>query len=126
MSLALKVLLGSLLAVAAAAAVAQSSPEMVAARQSGVIGERYDGYLGIAGSPGERVRRELGAVNIKRRSLYTDLAVRRRATVQEVGIAAGCELLGTVKVGESYMLNDGAWRRREPGQPAPVPSYCGR
>jgi uncharacterized protein YdbL (DUF1318 family) len=125
-SFAFRVAVGSALAVAGVAALAQSSPDMVAARQAGAIGERYDGYLGISGSPGERVRRELGAVNIKRRSLYTDLAVRRRATVQEVGIAAGCELLGEVKVGESYMLNDGAWRRRAPGQPAPVPSYCGR
>jgi uncharacterized protein YdbL (DUF1318 family) len=123
---AFRVAVGSALAVAGVAALAQSSPEIVAARQSGAIGERYDGYLGIAGNPGERVRRELGAVNIKRRSLYTGLAVRRRATVQEVGIAAGCELLAEVKAGESYMLNDGAWRRRAAGQPAPVPAYCGR
>lgn len=126
MSFALKALLGSLLAVAGAAAVAQASPEMMLARQSGAIGERYDGYLGYASNPGERVSRELGAVNIKRRSLYTGLAVRRRATVQEVGIAAGCELLGEVKVGESYMLSDNVWRKRAAGQPAPVPAYCGR
>ena len=126
MSFALKAVAASLLAVAAVAAVAQSSPEMVTARQSGALGERYDGYLGYSANPGERVSREVGAVNIKRRSLYTGLAVRRRATVQEVGIAAGCELLGEVKVGESYMLNDGVWRKRSAGQPAPVPAYCGR
>ena len=126
MSFALKAVAGLLLAVAGVAAVAQSSPEMVTARQSGAIGERYDGYLGYSANPGERVSREVGAVNIKRRSLYTGLAVRRRATVQEVGIAAGCELLGEVKVGESYMLNDGVWRKRSAGQPAPVPAYCGR
>ena len=126
MSFALKAVAASLLAVAGVAAVAQSSPEMVTARQSGAIGERYDGYLGYSANPGERVSREVGAVNIKRRSLYTGLAVRRRATVQEVGIAAGCELLGEVKVGESYMLNDGVWWKRSAGQPAPVPAYCGR
>ena len=126
MSFAYKAVAGLLLAVAGVAAVAQSSPELVTARQSGAIGERYDGYLGYSANPGERVSREVGAVNIKRRSLYTGLAVRRRATVQEVGIAAGCELLGEVKVGESYMLNDGVWRKRSAGQPAPVPAYCGR
>jgi len=125
-SFAYKAVAGLLLAVAGVAAVAQSSPELVTARQSGAIGERYDGYLGYSANPGERVSREVGAVNIKRRSLYTGLAVRRRATVQEVGIAAGCELLGEVKVGESYMLNDGVWRKRSAGQPAPVPAYCGR
>lgn len=122
----LRVATGAALAVAGVAALAQTSPAIVSARQAGMVGERYDGYLGYAANPGERVSREVGAVNIKRRSLYTDLATRRGATVQEVGIAAGCELLADVKVGESYMLSDGMWRRRGPGQPAPVPSYCGR
>jgi hypothetical protein len=123
---AARVLIGSAFAVAGVAALAQSSPDMVAARQAGAIGERYDGYLGYSANPGERVAREVGAVNIKRRSLYTGLATRRGATIQEVGIAAGCELLAEVKVGETYMLNDGVWKRREAGQPAPVPTYCGR
>ncbi len=114
-----------LLAVSVPSA-SQSSPAIAAARQAGTAGERYDGYMGYSGTAGLEVRRQVGAVNIKRRSLYSGLAARRRATVQEVGIAAGCQLLADVKVGESYMLNDGAWHRRAPGQPAPVPSYCGR
>ena len=118
--------LGAVLAVAGAAAIAQTGPAIVAARQAGIVGERYDGYLGYSANPGEEVSRQVGAVNIKRRSLYTGLATRRNATVQEVGIAAGCELLAEVKAGEIYMLSDGTWRRRAPGQPAPVPSYCGR
>lgn len=126
MTFAVRAAVGVALALACSAAVAQTSPGMIAARQAGIVGERYDGYLGYSANPGERVAREVGAVNIKRRSLYTGLATRRSATVQEVGIAAGCELLEQVKVGESYMLNDGAWRRRAAGQPAPVPSYCPR
>jgi uncharacterized protein YdbL (DUF1318 family) len=110
----------------AAPAAAQTSPEILAAEQAGIVGERYDGYLGFAATPSEQVRRQVSAVNIKRRSLYTGLALRRSATVQEVGIAAGCELLATVEVGQAYMLGDGAWRKRSPGQPAPVPSYCSR
>ena len=107
-------------------AEAQGSPELAAARAAGILGERFDGYLGYSAGAGETVRRQAGAINIKGRSLYSGLAARRNATVQEVGIAAGCQLLGQVKVGESYMLNDGAWRRRGAGQPAPVPSYCAR
>ena len=126
MKLAIRAVLGALLAVAGAAAIAQTGPAIVAARQAGIVGERYDGYLGYSANPGEQVSRQVGAVNIKRRSLYTGLAARRNATVQEVGIAAGCELLAEVKAGEIYMLNDGTWRRRAVGQAAPVPSYCGR
>jgi uncharacterized protein YdbL (DUF1318 family) len=115
---------GTVLAVAVPAA-AQDPAVIVAARQAGTAGERYDGYLGYTAMADERVRRQVGAVNIRRRSLYTGLASRKGVQVQEVGIAAGCELLAEVKVGEFYMLSDGAWRRRAPGQPAPVPAYCG-
>jgi uncharacterized protein YdbL (DUF1318 family) len=111
---------------AAAPAAAQTSPQILAAERAGTVGERYDGYLGFAATPPEDVRRQVAAVNIKRRSLYTGLAGRRSATVQEVGIAAGCELLATVEVGQSYMLGDGVWRKRAAGEPAPVPSYCRR
>jgi hypothetical protein len=41
-TLAFRVAVGSALAVAGVAALAQSSPEIVAGRQSGAIGERYD------------------------------------------------------------------------------------
>jgi uncharacterized protein YdbL (DUF1318 family) len=119
------VLAATLIGLAAPAA-GQSSLEIAAAKSMGIVGERYDGYLGFAARPSEAVRRQMGAVNIRRRSLYTGLAARRNATVQEVGIAAGCELLAGIRVGEAYMLNDGAWRKRAPGQPAPVPGYCGR
>lgn len=125
MTLAARLLMAAALAVAAPAA-AQESSVIVQGRQAAIVGERYDGYLGFAPGAGEQVRRQVGAVNIRRRSLYTDLAVRRRATVQEVGIAAGCQLLADVKPGEIYMLNDGSWRRRAAGEGAPVPSYCGR
>ena len=110
----------------AAPAIAQSSPALVAAEEQGTVGERYDGYMGYTAGASPEARRQVSAVNITRRSLYSGLAARRRATVQEVGIAAGCQLLGEVRVGESYMLNDGTWRKRQAGDPPPVPSYCTR
>ena len=122
----MRIIAAALCLAFAAPALAQGSPELAAARAAGVLGERFDGYLGYTAGASERVRREAGAINIKRRSLYSGLAARRNATVQEVGIAAGCELLADVKVGEIYMLNDGAWRRRAAGQAVTVPAYCGR
>ena len=116
---------GAALAVmfATSAALAQT-PAVNSARSAGAVGERYDGYLGVAAIVPPQVRSQVSAINIKRRSLYTNLATRKGASGRDVGITAGCELLGRVAVGEAYMLIDGAWRRRGPGQPTPVPDYC--
>lgn len=121
----LAIVLAALAFAASPAAAAQGS-SVAAARQSGTVGERFDGYLGYSASASPAIRRQVGAVNIRRRSLYTGLATRRQVTVQEVGIAAGCELLAEVKVGEAYVLSDGIWRTRGSGEAAPVPAYCRR
>ena len=123
-----RVLLGLLAAVAAAAtaapAAAQAGSWYEVARQAGQIGERYDGYLGFVTTASPALRRHVSAINIKRRRLFIGLARQRNVTAQVAGIATGCELLGRVQVGEYYMLGDGVWRRRQPGQRVPLPSYC--
>ena len=109
----------------AGSALAQTPATIVQARGAGLVGERYDGYLGFVATPSAELRRQVNAINIRRRSLYYDLAARKGVTPQEVGITAGCSLLAA------------AWRRRRlsaragrlaasiaPGQRA-LPSYCG-
>jgi len=107
----------------AAPAIGQT-PAVNAARQAGAIGERYDGYIGVAAPVSAAVRSQVATINIHRRSLYSNLAARKGASPQDVGITAGCELLSRVAVGEIYLLSDGVWRRRAPGQGAPIPDYC--
>ena len=117
--------LAAALALTSAVAAAQSSSGVVDARRAGIVGERYDGFMGFAVTPSPAVRRHVLAINIKRRSLYTDLATRRGVTREVAGIAAGCELLSRVQVGEVYLLSDGIWRRRAPGEAPPRPQQCG-
>jgi uncharacterized protein YdbL (DUF1318 family) len=116
-------LLAAILIALAPAAIAQTTG-VDAARAAGAVGERYDGYVGIAGSVSAAVRNQVASINIKRRSLYSRLAASRGASPQDVGITAGCQLLARVGVGEAYMLGDGLWHRRAPGQAPPVPDYC--
>ena len=111
------------LALAASPAVAQDA--VIAARASGTVGERFDGYLGAAEALSPSLRAQVGAVNIKRRALFSDLAVRRGVTSGDVGAAAACALLGRVAVGEVYLLAEGQWRRRAPSEGPPRPDYCG-
>lgn len=105
---------------------AQAPSALAEARRAGIVGERFDGYLGTAQTASEAIRRQVAAVNIKRRSLYVGLAARRRVTPETAGYATGCELLSRLRPGEAYLLQDGVWRRRKPGEPPPSPSHCPR
>lgn len=103
---------------------AAQSPAVTAAIDAGQVGERYDGYLGIAGTVSPAVRAQVARINIERRSIYSNFATSRRVSPQDVSITAGCQLLARVGVGQSYLLTDGTWRRRDAGQAVPAPDYC--
>jgi uncharacterized protein YdbL (DUF1318 family) len=113
-----------LLALFTAVPAAAQTPAIEAARAAGIIGERYDGYLGVASVASGAVRSQVATINIQRRSLYSNLAARKGVSPQDVGVTAGCQLLARVAVGQAYMLADGVWRRRAAGQAPPVPDYC--
>lgn len=113
-----------LLALLAAVPAAAQTPAVDAARVAGAVGERYDGYLGVAAPVSAVVRSQIASINIQRRSLYSRLAASKGVSPQDVGVTAGCQLLGRMAVGEAYMWPDGKWRRRAPGQAAPIPDYC--
>jgi len=116
-------LLAAMLFALAPAAMAQT-PAVDAARAVGSVGERYDGYVGVAAPVSPTVRTQISTINIRRRALYSRLATSRAVSAQDVGITAGCQLLARVAIGEAYMLGDGVWRKRAAGQSASVPDYC--
>jgi len=117
-------LLGLALLAGAPPSFAQSAALELAVR-AGQVGERFDGYMGFVVPPSPEVRRQVAAVNLRRRNLYIELAGRRNVTAAVVGVATGCQLLRNLSPGEAYQLPDGVWRRWSPGQPAPVPDQCG-
>jgi len=104
-------------------ALAQS-PAIAQAIGAGQVGERYDGYMGISGNVSEAVRRQVSAVNIRRRNLYLELSSRRNVTAELAGMATACQLLSQLAAGEPYMLSDGVWRRHVAGEAVPLPDYC--
>lgn len=122
------------LASAAGIAMAQQNPAPQAqpsilsiALDDGTVGEQADGYLGIrAATATAALRAEVDALRIKRRELYTQLAVKKRVTIQDAAAAVGCETLATrVAVGRAYKLPDGIWRVRKAGEVIDLPPYCG-
>jgi len=105
-------------------AAAQPAPSLAVAIEAGQVGERYDGYMGFAAAPSPEVRRQVQAINLRRRNLYIELAGRRNVNAQVVGLATACQLLRQLSPGEAYLLPDGMWRRWVPGQLAPVLEQC--
>jgi len=113
-----------LLLVIVVAPAAAQTPAVDAARISGGVGERYDGYLGVSAPVSAVVRSQVASINIRRRTLYSRLAAAKGASPQDVGVTAGCQLLAGVAVGQTYLLADGVWRRRAAAERAPQPDYC--
>ena len=114
-------LLLAALPVQPAAAQSSALSQAIAAGQAG---ERYDGYMAAVGAASPEVRRQVSAINIRRRNLYIELSGRRNVSPELVGMATACQLFGQLAVGEAYMLDDRVWRRRAPGQTVPLPDYC--
>ncbi len=124
MKTAAKIMIGSALLALAGIAIAQEAPALTQARAAGVVGEQLDGYLGFAKAPSADAKAAVDATNIKRRAIYTDLAAKKNATVQEVATARGCEQLATrVKQGEAYGIN-GTWATKG-AAPITLPAVCG-
>lgn len=119
-----RLVLVALFAGAGTAALAQT-PAVDQARVQGVVGERFDGYMGVAGPVSGALRSQVAAINIKRRSLYSRLASEKGVSPADVGLTAGCKLLARVAVGQAYLLADGQWRRRTAGEGSAAPDYCG-
>lgn len=90
---------------------------------AGVVGETAEGYLGFAQTPSPALRAEVDAINLGRRSAYSDLATQRGVTRQQVGTETGCSRLASVDAGQAYQLRDGQWRTRG-SAPIPTPDYC--
>jgi uncharacterized protein YdbL (DUF1318 family) len=98
------------------AAFAQRDPAYDAARASGQIGEKMDGYLAVIGG-GPAVRAMVDDLNIKRKAVYAQKAQAQHATVEEYAFTSGCLLISQTKPGEKYQAPDGSWQTRGAGPP---------
>ncbi len=101
----------------AGTAYAQRDPAYEAARASGKVGEKMDGYLGIVGASTADLQRLVNDINIKRRAVYADKAQAANATMEEYAITAGCVAIARTVPGEKYQAPDGSWQTRTNAPP---------
>lgn len=101
----------------AAPAQAQRDPAYAAARSSGQVGEKTDGYLGVVGSATPQLQRLVNDINIKRRAVYARKAQENNATLEEYALSAGCQAIARTTPGEKYQAPDGSWQTRTSAPP---------
>jgi uncharacterized protein YdbL (DUF1318 family) len=104
-------------ALLAVPAQAQRDPAYAAARASGQVGEKTDGYLGVVGAGSAAVRHMVDDLNIKRKAVYAQQAQVQHATVEEYAFTAGCLAIGRTTPGEKYQTPDGTWTTRTSAPP---------
>lgn len=107
--------LAGALALLPGAAMAQRDPAYAAARASGQVGEKADGYLQALGGG---ARAMVDDLNIKRKDAYTSEAQQQGATVEQVAFVAGCRNILRTQAGEKYQAPDGSWLTRGAGAPS--------
>jgi hypothetical protein len=115
-----KAALGGMLIAALALpapAMAQRDPAYEAARQSGQVGEKMDGYLGVIGSQPASIQNMVADLNRQRRENYTQRAQAQSVTLQEYALTQGCILISRTAPGEKYQAPDGSWQTRGAGPP---------
>lgn len=96
-------------------AMAQRDPAYAAARASGQVGEKMDGYLGIVGAATPELRRLVDDINIRRRAVYAEQAQANNATLEEYAFTAGCLAIQRTEPGEMYQAPNGSWVERGSG-----------
>lgn len=92
-----------------------ADPVIEQAKAQGIIGEQYDGYLGIAdpGRASAEVRRKIDAINAGRLAEYTKISQEKGDSVQVVAGAMALKLIDRAAAGE--MVKAGAsdpWRKK--------------
>ena len=105
------------LALAVPASAQQRDPAYAAARASGAVGERVDGYLGFPAAPSPEIRRLADDINIKRKAIYAERAQANGATIEEYAFSAGCQAIARTVPGEKYQAPDGSWQTRTTAAP---------
>lgn len=107
----------AVLAVSAPASAQQRDPAYAAARASGQVGEKTDGFLGYPVPPSAEVRKIGEDINIKRREVYAQKAAAQKATIDDYGFTSGCQLILATVPGEKYQAPDGSWQTRTGAPP---------
>ena len=79
------------------------------AKAQGTVGETIDGYLAVVGGASAEVQAAVNEINIRRKSVYTQLARDKNTSPDAVAAVSGEKLVAKAKSGSKVKLSDGQW-----------------
>jgi uncharacterized protein YdbL (DUF1318 family) len=80
------------------------------ARTKGLLGEQWDGYVGIVASPTPELEKLAADVNAKRHAHYQEIARRNGTQLEAVAALAGKKLVEGAPSGE-FVKTNGGWKK---------------
>ena len=81
------------------------------ARSQGLLGEQYDGYVGIVASPTPALEALAADINAKRKVHYAEIAQRNGTAVEAVAALAGKKLVESAPSGQ-FVKTNGGWVKK--------------
>jgi len=80
-------------------------------KQQGLVGELVNGYLGVV-VPSPEVNSLVKQVNVKRKTLYLNLARKNNITMKQVMVLAGEKSANKTKSGQLIQNSSGQWVKK--------------
>jgi uncharacterized protein YdbL (DUF1318 family) len=99
-------------AMALSAGMAIAAISVESAKSQGLVGERYDGMLGVVSAATPDVSALVATTNAERLAKYQSIAARNGTGVEQVKTLAGKKLIGSAKPGEYVMPGNGGWQKK--------------
>ena len=98
--------------LAGATPIQAGAGELEKAKESGQVGERFDGFLGVTDEAAPtHVKALVEQINAKRAEKYEGVASKNRIDDEKVGRIAGKKLVERAKPGQFVMPKQGRWKQ---------------
>ena len=81
------------------------------AKQSGLVGEQTNGYLGAV-KPSSEVNTLVKTVNDKRKAKYQELAAKHNVSVQAISVRAAKKAMSLTEKGQFIESSPGQWKKK--------------
>lgn len=83
------------------------------AKNSGYVGEKQDGFLGVIKTDAKgEIASLVAEINAKRKAMYKKLAKKTGTDLQAVGKVTANKVIGKMLSGQYYMNGSGSWVKK--------------